>query len=138
MANNNELDELVELENENEFNNYDDDEDIIEYYMTDDNISTTKRRSARYSIRTPITKTASTSTTSAKRIIDTVKNKFELTTPADNDDQKKRLSNKLDRFCEFTLVMMHCILYKINYYNKKTHFDKYLKYNIVVYVRFKS
>ena len=45
------------------------------------------------------------------------------------------LMNKIDRLCEFTHVLMHCILYKINYYNKKTHFDKFLKYNIIVYVR---
>ena len=44
------------------------------------------------------------------------------------------LMNKIDRLCEFVHVLMHCILYKINYYNKKTHFDKFLKYNIIVYV----
>jgi hypothetical protein len=44
------------------------------------------------------------------------------------------LLNKIDRLCEFVHVLMHCILYKINYYNKKTHFDKFLKYNIIVYV----
>ena len=47
----------------------------------------------------------------------------------------ERLTNKIDRLCEFAHVLMHCILYKINYYNKKTHFDKFLKYNIIVYVR---
>ena len=129
MASNNDLEELVELENENEFNDDGDDDDIIDYYMADDNV-TTKRRSKRFSIRTPTIG----GITSAKKPIDTIKSKFESTT-AEADDQKIRLSNKIDRFCEFTLVLMHCILYKINYYNKKTHFDKYLKYNIVVYVK---
>jgi hypothetical protein len=41
---------------------------------------------------------------------------------------------KVDRICEYALVLMHCILYKINYYDRKTHFDKYIKYNIIVYV----
>jgi hypothetical protein len=44
------------------------------------------------------------------------------------------LASKIDRLCEFAHVLMHCVLYKINYYNKKNHFEKYLKYNIVVYV----
>ena len=43
------------------------------------------------------------------------------------------LTHKIDRLCEFSLVLMHCILFKINYYNK-IHFEKYLKYSIVVYV----
>jgi hypothetical protein len=47
---------------------------------------------------------------------------------------KKILAFKIDRLCEFSECWMHCVLYKINYYNKKTHFDKYLKYDIVVYV----
>ena len=45
-----------------------------------------------------------------------------------------RLSIKIDRICEYAEVLMHCILFKTNFYNKKTHFDKCLKYNIIVYV----
>lgn len=45
------------------------------------------------------------------------------------------LAFKIDRLCEYAQVLMHCLLYKINYYNKKTHFEKLLKYNIIVYVR---
>ncbi len=44
------------------------------------------------------------------------------------------LSDRIDRLCEYTHVLMHCLLFKINYYNKKTHFEKYLKYNTIVYV----
>lgn len=61
--------------------------------------------------------------------------------PNENDQTSHRLSEmstQIDRICEYTLVLMHCILYKINYYNRKTHFDKYIKYNIVVYVSIKT
>ena len=47
---------------------------------------------------------------------------------------KQRLAQHIDRICEYTQVLMHCLLFKINYYNKKTHFEKYLKYNTIVYV----
>ncbi len=45
------------------------------------------------------------------------------------------LNNRIDKICEFAQVLMHCLLFKINYYNKKSHFDKYIKYNMIVYVR---
>lgn len=48
--------------------------------------------------------------------------------------KKQYLSSRIDRICDYAQVLMHCLLYKINYYNKKTHFDKYIKYNIIVYV----
>ncbi len=44
------------------------------------------------------------------------------------------LSIKIDRVCEFVQVLMHCLLYKMNYYDKRTHFEKMLKYQIIVYV----
>lgn len=47
--------------------------------------------------------------------------------------KKQYLSSRIDRICDYAQVLMHCLLYKINYYNKKTHFDKYIKYNIIVY-----
>lgn len=50
-------------------------------------------------------------------------------------NRKILLSDKIDRLCEYAQVLMHCLLFKINYYNKKTHFDKLLKYNTIVYVR---
>ncbi len=50
--------------------------------------------------------------------------------------KKQYLADRIDRISEFTQVMMHCLLYKINYYNKKTHFEKYIKYNIIVYVTY--
>ncbi|CAF1028217.1 unnamed protein product, partial [Brachionus calyciflorus] len=49
------------------------------------------------------------------------------------NEERQLLKFKIDALCEYTHVLMHCILYKINYYNKKTHFDKVLKYNIIVY-----
>lgn len=50
-------------------------------------------------------------------------------------DSKLDLGTKIDRICEFAHVLMHCLLYKINYYDRKTHFNKALKYDIIVYVR---
>lgn len=47
---------------------------------------------------------------------------------------KQYLADRIDRISEFAQVLMHCLLYKINYYNKKTHFEKFIKYNIIVYV----
>lgn len=44
------------------------------------------------------------------------------------------VSRRVDRLCEFTECLMHCLLFKINYYDKKAHFDKCLKYDVVVYV----
>lgn len=49
-------------------------------------------------------------------------------------NKKQLLSERIDRLCEYAQVLMHCLLFKINYYNKKTHFEKYLKYNTIVYV----
>ena len=49
-------------------------------------------------------------------------------------NSKLLLSDKIDRLCEYAQVLMHCLLFKINYYNKKTHFEKLLKYNTIVYV----
>lgn len=51
---------------------------------------------------------------------------------------QQQLGIKIDRLCEFAHVLMHCVLYKINYYNRKTHFDKAIKYDIIVYVRHPS
>jgi hypothetical protein len=51
-----------------------------------------------------------------------------------NCSQNRYLAFQIDRVCEFAECLMHCILFKINYYNKKTHFDKAVKYNIIVYV----
>lgn len=48
--------------------------------------------------------------------------------------RKRYLGERIDRICEFAQVLMHCLLYKINYYDKKKHFEKYIKYNIIVYV----
>jgi len=48
--------------------------------------------------------------------------------------EKQSIANRIDRICEYAQVLMHCLLYKINYYDKKAHFNKYIKYNIVVYV----
>lgn len=53
---------------------------------------------------------------------------------SDQIEARRLLATKIDRICEFTLVLMHCILYKINYYNRKTHFDKAIKYDIIIYV----
>jgi hypothetical protein len=50
---------------------------------------------------------------------------------------KQSLAQRIDRICEYAQVLMHCLLFKINYYNKKTHFEKYLKYNTIVYVNVK-
>lgn len=50
------------------------------------------------------------------------------------NQRKLLLADKIDRLCEFAQLLMHCLLFKINYYNKKTHFDKLLKYNTIVYV----
>lgn len=68
-------------------------------------------------------------------------NKPDLTTNNNNKKQdsvklarEQILSDRIDRLCEYTHVLMHCLLFKINYYNKKTHFEKYLKYNTIVYV----
>ena len=49
-------------------------------------------------------------------------------------NRKQILSFKIDKICDYAQVLMHCLLFKINYYNKKTHFDKYIKYNMIVYV----
>ena len=49
-------------------------------------------------------------------------------------NRKQILAFKIDRICDYAQVLMHCLLFKINYYNKKTHFDKYIKYNMIVYV----
>jgi hypothetical protein len=57
-----------------------------------------------------------------------------LATTSNNNAQDRHLAFGIDRACEFAECLMHCILFKINYYNKKTHFDKALKYNIIVYV----
>jgi hypothetical protein len=51
-----------------------------------------------------------------------------------NTSQSRHLAFRIDRVCEYAECLMHCILFKINYYNKKTHFDKAVKYNIIVYV----
>lgn len=48
--------------------------------------------------------------------------------------QKQQLGTKIDRICEYALVLMHCVLYKINYYDRRTHFEKSIKYDIIVYV----
>jgi hypothetical protein len=73
-----------------------------------------------------------------------ITNKPDLTTNNNNNNKKQDsvkllaheqiLSDRIDRLCEYTHVLMHCLLFKINYYNKKTHFEKYLKYNTIVYV----
>lgn len=44
------------------------------------------------------------------------------------------VGRRVDRLCEFAECLMHCLLFKINYYDKKAHFDKCLKYDVVVYV----
>ena len=49
---------------------------------------------------------------------------------------RRCLAARVDQICEFVHVFLHCLLYKINYYDKKTHFEKLLKYNIIVYVSF--
>jgi hypothetical protein len=88
----------------------------------------TKQKSARFKVGhsavvTPCTsKNLNALITPARRL---------ATKHAKNDSG---LMSKIDRLCEFVHVLMHCVLYKINYYNKKTHFDKFLKYNIIVYV----
>lgn len=46
---------------------------------------------------------------------------------------RRHLAERVDQICEFVHVFLHCLLYKINYYDKKTHFEKLLKYNIIVY-----
>jgi len=91
----------------------------------------TKRKSARFKAGHSAAAVVVTPCTS--------KNLNALNTPARRLPTKHAkndsgLMGKLDRLCEFAHVLMHCILYKINYYNKKTHFDKFLKYNIIVYV----
>lgn len=60
--------------------------------------------------------------------------KIRLEPEPELNEQQTNLNSRIDSLCEYAHVLMHCVLYKINYYNKKTHFDKLLKYNIVVYV----
>lgn len=75
---------------------------------------------------TTVSASQTTTTTTAARPIDQAQ-----------VEARRQLAVKIDRVCEYALVLMHCILYKINYYNRKTHFDKSIKYDIVVYVSFK-
>jgi len=48
--------------------------------------------------------------------------------------RKQTIAHRIDQICEYAQVLMHCLLYKTNYYDRKIHFDKYIKYDIVVYV----
>ena len=52
----------------------------------------------------------------------------------ENEQVERLLAFRIDRICEYAECLMHCILFKINFYNKKTNFEKVIKYNIVVYV----
>ena len=62
--------------------------------------------------------------------------KIRLDLEPELSEQQLAINRRIDSLCEYAHVLMHCVLYKINYYNKKTHFDKLLKYNIIVYVCF--
>jgi len=48
--------------------------------------------------------------------------------------KREQFERQIDMFCEYVHILMHCFLYKLNYYNKKSHFDKLIKYNTIVYV----
>jgi hypothetical protein len=48
--------------------------------------------------------------------------------------RREQCERQIDMFCEYVHILMHCFLYKLNYYNKKSHFDKLIKYNTIVYV----
>lgn len=85
---------------------------------------------------------AASTTTSGLATTSTTMSASQSTTTTRPTDQaqveaRRQLAVKIDRVCEYALVLMHCILYKINYYNRKTHFDKSIKYDIVVYVSLK-
>ena len=73
-------------------------------------VSASKRRSSRSLQTTP--RIATTSKYSSKSSVSRKS--------VGNDG----LSTRIDRLCEFVHVLMHCLLFKINYYNKKTHFDR--------------
>ena len=94
-----------ELENEIDINDKkDEDEDIIEYYMSDKIETTAAKNVSNKKIETSaITTTTLTSV---------------------DDQHIALLSNKVDRLCEFVLVLLHSILYKINYYNEQIGVDR--------------
>jgi hypothetical protein len=56
-----------------------------------------------------------------------------FTTKKEQDIEMNRRRKGIDILCDFILVLMHCILYKVNYYNRKTDFKRLIKYNIIVY-----
>ena len=120
------------LDYEHDFNDVDD--CYEDFDVDNDDLSTTNRK------RKSILMSSVTAASASKR----KSSRFQaITTPQMAPSKsgivsKKQidngLSNRIDRLCEFVHVLMHCLLFKINYYNKKTHFDKFLKYNIIVYV----
>lgn len=80
------------------------------------------------------TNIASAVTTNKKQFINNDSTELKSKNANQITNKKQLLSERIDRLCEYAQVLMHCLLFKINYYNKKTHFEKYLKYNTIVYV----
>ena len=89
---------------------------------------------------TTTTTTATTPAISRSKRLSVASTACVATKKEDAFDERRRRQTlqcrkRLDALCDMTLVFLHSVLYKSGYYDKRTHFRKQLKYNIVVYVR---
>ena len=129
----------VGKEGVDELDAYDSSDDIIYDDLGDDDddlsMPTRKRKSILLTASTSKRRSYTARFASPTSLVTQKKLAKPATTPKNRvKHDYTSLASKIDRLCEFAHVLMHCILYKINYYSKKTHFDKFLKYNIIVYV----